>query len=186
MKNLIAILLVALIAAETSGQEFPTMDKSPMDAAYFPANATKRAWAKEKSGEPQVRVIYSRPQKNGRNVFGGLLEYGKVWRLGANESTEIMFYQDVNIGGQDVKAGRYAMYAIPQEDSWEIHLSSDVDRWGPYAYKPEDSLVTKFEVSTEKTSSTVESFTIMFDEVDGGTHMIMGWDNTLVRVPIMM
>ncbi len=186
MKKIFATLMIVMLAFTAYSQDFPKMDKSPMDAAYFPENATKRAWAKEKGGEPMVRVIYSRPQKNDRNIFGELLKYGEVWRLGANESTELTLYKDAKVGGQDVKAGRYAIYAIPQADSWEIHLSSDNDRWGPYAYKPEESLVTKFSVPTAKTTSTVEAFSIFFEEVDGGAHMVMGWDDTMVRVPIML
>jgi len=186
MKNLITLVFLVAITFSVTAQTFPKTDKSPMDVAYFPENATKRSWAKEKSGEPAIRVIYSRPQKNDRNIFGGLLKYGEVWRLGANESTEIMLWKDAKVGGNNVKAGRYAVYAIPQEDSWEIHLSSDNDRWGPYAYKPEESLVTKFSVPTVKTSETIEAFSIVFEEVDGGAHMIMGWDDTMVRVPIMM
>ncbi|NQZ77017.1 MAG: DUF2911 domain-containing protein [Ekhidna sp.] len=185
MKNLL-IAALCLFVLSASAQEFPKMDASPMDVAYFPENATKRAWAKEKGGEPMVRVIYSRPQKKDRNIFGELLKYGEVWRLGANESTELMLFKDAKVGGQDVKEGRYALYAIPTAESWEIHLSSDNDRWGPYAYKPEESLVTKFSVPTAKTSATVEAFSIMFEAVDGGTHMIMAWDDTMVRVPIMM
>lgn len=185
MKKLLTVAFSLLILS-ASAQEFPKLDASPMDAAYFPENATKRAWAKEKAGEPLVRVIYSRPQKKDRNVFGELLKYGEVWRVGANESTELTLYKDAKVGGQDVKAGRYAVYAIPQADSWEIHLSSDNDRWGPYAYKAEESLVTKFSVPTAKTSATVEALAIMFEAVEGGTHMIIGWDDTMVRVPIMM
>ncbi|MFK7951955.1 MAG: DUF2911 domain-containing protein [Ekhidna sp.] len=188
MKKILLLSLVGLIALSSSAQEFPAIDKSPMDAAYFPPRAAFRAFAKtdeeKKANQPKIRVVYSRPQKNGRKVFGELEKFGAVWRLGANEATEITFMQDVKIGDNKVKAGRYTMYAIPQADSWEVHFSTDNDGWGHYAYKPEESMVTKIKVETAKTESTVEAFSILFEEVDGGAHMIMAWDDTMVRLPI--
>ncbi|MEO9872233.1 DUF2911 domain-containing protein [Ekhidna sp.] len=190
MKNLFVFAVVCLMAIGTSAQDFPKSDASPMDAAYFPSRAAFRGFEKtdeaKKANEPKIRVIYSRPQKKERDIFGGLQKYGEVWRVGANEATEITFFADAKIGDAKVKAGRYTIYAIPQESEWEVHFSSDNDRWGQYAYKPEESLVTKITVPTAKTPSTVESLAIMFEAVDGGAHMIIGWDDTMVRVPIMM
>lgn len=190
MKNLFVISAMCLIILGASAQEFPGMDASPMDAAYFPPRAAFRAFEKtdeaKKANEPKIRVIYSRPQKKEREVFGGLVKYGEVWRVGANEATEITFMQDATIGDAKVKAGRYTVYAIPQESEWEVHFSSDNDMWGQYAYKPDESLVTKITVPTAKTPSTLEALTIMFEAVDGGAHMIIGWEDTMVRVPIMM
>ena len=183
-------MAICLISFSANAQEFPEMDPSPMDAAYFPSRAAFRSFEKtdeaKKANEPKIRVIYSRPQKKDRVVFGGLVKYGEVWRAGANEATEILFMQDATIGGKKVKAGRYTVYAIPQESEWEVHFSSDNDTWGQYAYKPDASMVTKITVPTAKTPATLEGFTIMFEAVDGGAHMIMGWEDTMVRVPIMM
>src|SRR4051794_13928524 len=75
--------------------KIPQLDKSPMDMAYYPDNYPVLK-IQDKATEPLVaRVIYSRPQKDGRTIFGGLVEYGTVWRLGANEATEIELYKDV-------------------------------------------------------------------------------------------
>lgn len=190
MKNLFVLAAICLMTFGAAAQKFTAEDASPMDAAYFPARAAFRSFEKtddaKKANEPKIRVLYSRPQKKDREVFGGLVKYGEVWRVGANEATEIMFFQDAMIGDTKVAAGRYTVYAIPTEGNWEVHFSNDNDRWGQYAYKPAESLVTKISVPTAKTPSTVESFTIMFEAVDGGAHMIMGWEDTMVRVPIMM
>ena len=80
--------------------------------AYFPNN-----FAHDRKGEQEavIRVIYSRPQKSGREIFGNLVPWKKVWRAGANEATEIKFYKDVEIGGKKVKAGTYSLFAIPDE-----------------------------------------------------------------------
>lgn len=190
MKKVVLLAIVCLLSGGTYAQEFPEMDASPMDAAYFPPRAAFRAFAKtdeEKlANEPKIRVIYSRPQKNDRDIFGGLQKYGEVWRLGANESTEIQFYQTATIGGTELKPGRYTIYAVPSETEWEVHFSTDNDGWGHYAFKPEESTVAKIKVATQKTPSTVEAFTIMFEAVDDGAHMIIGWEDTMVRVPIQM
>lgn len=189
MKKILLLSLVGFIALGAQAQEFPKMDDSPMDAAYFPPRATFRGWAKsdeeKKAGEPKMRVIYSRPQVKGRTIFGDLLKYGEVWRVGANEATEITLMQDVKIGDASVKAGRYTIYAIPTADNWEVHFSTNNDMWGQYHYDPATSLVTKITVPTAKTDALVEAMSIMFEAVDGGAHMIMAWENTMVRVPIM-
>ena len=144
MKKLLTLAFM-VVAGSIVAQEFPKMDASPMDAAYFPPRAAFRAFAKsdeeKKANEPKIRVIYSRPQKKDRDVFPGLQKYGEVWRLGANESTEIMFFTDVKVGDTNIKAGRYTIYCIPQESEWEVHFSTDTDGWGHYAFKPEASSV---------------------------------------------
>ncbi len=186
-------LLLFAMAFSTSlkAQEainWPGVDKSVMDMSYYPARIAFRGFAKteeEKKAEPVIRVIYSRPLKNDRQIFGELVKYGEVWRAGANESTEIMFYKDVKIGGAKLKAGRYTIHLVPNEKEWEVHFSNDLDRWGSYSFNPEESTVAKITVPTEKTQETVEAFAIMFQGVDDGAHMLMAWDDTMVRVPII-
>ena len=188
-KNLLLIAVMIMLVSTVSAQEFPKMDASPMDAAYYPNRAAFRAFAKteeeKKAGEPKIRVLYSRPQAKEREVFGNLVKYGEVWRIGANESTEVLFYQDVTIGGTKVKAGRYTMYANTQENEWEVMFSTDKDGWGQYAFKPEESTAAKITVSTKKTPETLEALAIVFEKADGGANMIIGWENTMVSVPIM-
>ena len=190
MKRFFTLGLMAILVFSATAQDFPDMDASPMDAAYFPARAAFRAFAKtdeeKAANQPMMRVVYSRPQKKDRVIFGELVKYGEVWRVGANEATEITFLQDVKIGDASVAAGRYTIYAIPSESAWEVHFSNDNDRWGHYAYKPEESLVTKISVPTAKTAETLEAFSVVFEAVDGGAHLVMGWEDTMVRVPIML
>ena len=89
--------MLLVLGVHAQGGDFPPIDKSPMDMCYFPANFPVLK-IQDKITEPlAARVIYSRPQRNGRIIFGDLVEYGKVWRLGANEATEIEFYRDVKI-----------------------------------------------------------------------------------------
>ena len=116
MKFLLALVTVFCFENVHAQIKLPEMDKSPMDMSYYP-NRYPVLKIQDKITEPLVaRVIYSRPQRNDREIFGHLLEYGKVWRMGANEASEIEFYTDVKIGETKVKKGRYTMYCIPYED----------------------------------------------------------------------
>lgn len=195
MKNMIRFFLPVLamifatgsVAAQTP--EFPPLDKSPLDISYFPSRAAFRFFAKSeedrKADEPIIKVIYSRPQKKGRDIFGALEAYGSVWRAGANENTEIRFFKDAKIGDNEVPAGIYSMFVIPEEDKWTLILNKDLDAWGAYSYLEENDLL-RFEVMTEKSSKTIEEFSIMFEASEEGAVMIMGWDKTYVRVPISL
>ncbi len=178
--------LFAICLTTLSAQEFPKIDKSVMDMAYYPAGFAHRMFAKtdeEKNAKAVARVIYSRPLKNDRVIFGELQKYGEVWRVGANESTEIDFFQNVKINGKKVKAGRYTLYAIPNKDSWEVIVNSDLDGWGHYAYDAKKN-VASITVPTKKTEKTVEAMGIMFEKAGKGANMLIGWDDTMVSVPI--
>ncbi|MEM7109242.1 MAG: DUF2911 domain-containing protein, partial [Bacteroidota bacterium] len=155
MKNtvLLSLLAMACLLFDARAQEFPKMDPSPMDMSYYPSRVAFRAFAKsdaEKNVKPIIRVTYSRPQAKGRKVFTDLEKPGNIWRIGANEATEVMFYQDVMIDGNKVETGRYTMYAQLGENDWTIHFSSDNDRWGHYAYKPEETMVATIKVPKQK------------------------------------
>jgi len=140
------------------------------------------------NGDLSVSITYSRPSVRGRVIFGtetdeALQPYGKYWRLGANESTEITFNKDVNFNGNPVKAGTYRIYAIPAPEEFEIGLNSELGRWG--AFEPDyaqDVLRTK--VPTQQTSSLVEQYTISLAPVESGIEVIFEWANTRFVVPI--
>ena len=161
----------------------PPLDKSPMDVSYYPANFPILK-IQNKATEPLIaRVIYSRPQKNGRVVFGELVEYGKVWRLGANEATEIELYKDVKIDNTRLKKGRYSMYAIPFQDKWTLIFNKETDIWGAFQYDDKKD-VLRTEIKLEKQQEPVEAFTLLFDKTDSGANMIMAWDNVKATLPI--
>ncbi|MEP1095987.1 MAG: DUF2911 domain-containing protein [Cyclobacteriaceae bacterium] len=189
MKKLILLsALCMLISGGIYAQEFPKLDGSPMDASYFPPRAAFRTFAKtdeeKMAGTPKIKVVYGRPKKKERVIFGDLQKYGEMWRLGANESTEITFFSDATVNGTKLKSGRYTVYAIPSESEWEIFFSSDLDGWGHYGFKPEESTLAKIKVPTQKTAATVEALSILFEVSDSGANMIIGWDDTMVKVPI--
>lgn len=185
------ILIIALIgsAFTLSAQDFAELDKSPLDAVYYPARAAFRSFAKTDSAavalQPKIRVLYSRPYMKGRKVWGGdLAPYGEPYRLGANETAEIQFFTPVKVGDKVIPAGRYSFGAIPTEDSWKVFFSLDLDGWGVYAYKPEHNLAT-LDVPAQTMEESLENFSItMFQAPSGMVHLKMGWDKTFVEVPI--
>lgn len=192
MRNLIiTIALGTLMSMPAMAQKFEKMDKSPMDRAYYPSNAPKRAFIKggedkKAAAEPKIRVAYSRPSKNGREIFGKLLKFGEPWRIGANESTEILFLQDVQFGGTDIKAGRYSLIAIPEANQWTLKLNTGLDGWGNYGYEPSKDIAS-ITAPTQKSGETIENLSIALYEAKPGTvHMKIGWDDTMAEFPIMM
>ncbi|MEO5997075.1 MAG: DUF2911 domain-containing protein [Chitinophagaceae bacterium] len=182
MKNLFfSTVFILLFSAVSFAQpQFAALDKSPMDRAYFPNNFAHD----RKAGEMAVvRVIYSRPQMNGREIFGKVVPFGKVWRSGANEATEIKFYKDVELAGKQVKAGTYSLFTIPAEKEWTIILSNDLDYWGAFSYK-EGSDVLRITAPASVLSTVVENFTIQFDKKeDQQGVMKLAWDKTVVEIP---
>ncbi len=173
-------IFILLLSPVIYAQNFPGLDQSPLDMAYFPDNF---AHDRKPGQSPIVRVIYSRPQTNGREIFGKLVPYGKVWRTGANEATEIKFYQDVELAGKKVKAGIYSLFTIPGEKEWTIILNSDLDYWGAYSYNPKND-VLRVTASASQLNTVIESFTIQFDtKGDQQGIMKLAWDKTLVEVP---
>ncbi len=134
-----------------------------------------------------VSITYSRPFRKDRQIFGGLVPYGKVWRTGANEATVIETNKDLRIDGKVLPAGEYSLWTIPAEDHWVVIFNSETGQWGVKGPSLEDNrdpandvLTTKVEVYP--TGGTVEQFTIALEEGEG-TEMVMSWEDALVIVP---
>ena len=183
-RSILFLAAAAFTSFGAAGQpSLPPVDKSPLDILYYPLRYPNLK-VQEKVTEPlTARVIYSRPKKEGRDIFGGLVSYGKLWRLGANEATEVSFNRDVSVNGTAVKAGKYSMYAIPGPDSFEIALNSETGKWG--AFEPDLSLdVMRTNVATEKLPNPVEQYTISLDEARNGIDMIFEWSDTRFVVPV--
>jgi len=178
MKNLfrLTILMIALtITTNISAQKFSGLDKSPMDMTAYPSSY--------KVADKAVRVTYSRPQLKGRSV-SELAPAGEVWRTGANEAAEITFYKNAKVGGVDVKAGTYSLFAIPGDGEWTIVLNNNLNQWGAYSYNKKDD-VARAQAKTSTDAESLDAFSVAFKEVEGGTHLVMGWGTVRVSLPIM-
>lgn len=147
------------------------------------ARPSPMAVATLKDGDTYVKVVYNQPHLKGRKMIGDQEPYGKVWRLGANEATEITLTEGITVGGKELAAGTYSMFAIPNEDQWTIIFNSGLGQWGAYSY--DESLdVLRVDVPVTKADKTYEPFTIWFSE--DGSSMNMAWGETLVAVPIKL
>lgn len=156
-----------------TAQEFRELDTSPHDIVYFRTN---------KISPPKIKVLYGRPKKNGREIFGEVIPYGKIWRVGANEATEVVFYNDVVFGETEVKAGTYVLYAIPNQKEWTLILSSNTDVWGTYEYEEKyDVARTTARVSK---AEFLEAFSIGFKDKGKHVNMVLAWDTMRITAPI--
>lgn len=160
----------------------PGLDKSPMDMSYYPVDYPVLKMSGNVTEPLVARVIYSRPQKNNRIIFGNLIKYGSVWRLGANEATEIEFFKDVVINNKKVPKGRYVIYCIPQENSWTLVLNDDLYTWGLKIDSSKDEY--KFEIPVARTRFPYEVFTMEFEKAAKGMQLNMEWDSVKASLPI--
>lgn len=160
----------------------PPLDKSPMDVIYFPSDYPVRKMSGEVNTRPVARVIYSRPAKDGRVIFGKVLPYGQPWRMGANEATEIEFFRDVRIQNKRVAAGRYILYSIPFEDKWTVILNNDLYTWGLQINKNRD--LYKFDFPVQKLNFPMEFLSMQFDSTENGMSLSVSWDESRIVVPV--
>jgi hypothetical protein len=180
MKKLLFLLAILFSGQLLFAQQKPTdLDKSPLDVSYYPANYPILKMRGQANGEPLARILYSRPQLKGRNIFGEEVKYNEVWRLGANESTELELFKNAVIGGKKIPKGRYTLYCIPTESKWTIIINKDNYSWGSFTYKSDKDLA-RVDVPVQKNSEQVEALTIYFEN----SSIVMLWDNVKVNVPI--
>lgn len=184
MKHVKILLPLLLVFGISQAQYKATsFDKSPMDMVYYPVNYPVLKIQNKVSEPLMARVIYSRPLKNGRSVFGELVEYGNIWRLGANEATEIELYKDAKCGSETkLKKGRYTMYAIPFADKWTVIFNKDTDSWGAFQYDVKKD-VLRVDVPTQKMPEAAEAFTMQFEKDSTGINLAIMWDNVKALVP---
>ena len=158
------------------------VDKSPLDMSYYPDEYPQLKMS-GKAKEPIIaRVIYSRPKKEGRVIFGDVVKYGSRWRLGANEASEIEFFKDVTIQNTLVKKNRYIIYCVPHETKWTIILNNDLFAWGLKIDSSKDAY--KFDIPVTKTHYPMEYFTMGFEKKDTGINLVMSWDTIKSMLPI--
>jgi Protein of unknown function (DUF2911) len=170
------------VVINTPANPYSPIDLSPMDMSYFPVNYSQRKMTHEITTPPVMRVIYSRPHRQGRTIFGNLLKYGEPWRLGANEASEIEFFRNVTIQNKKVNAGRYIIYCIPYESKWTIVLNDDLYTWGLKIDSTKDLM--RFDIPIKKTTVDFEYFTMVFQSISDGADLVMAWDDTEARLPI--
>lgn len=166
-------LLTMTFVFSVNAQRFAQMDKIPHDIVYFKSN---------ESTSPKVKVVYGRPSAEDTQVFGTQIPFGQIWKTGSNETTEIRFYHDVMFGNKYIKAGNYSLYTIPNKNYWVIILNGKTDTYGAHFYNPKFNVATIEVPATE--GESIENFSIGFDTKNFGTHMVLAWAKTRVKIPL--
>jgi tetratricopeptide (TPR) repeat protein len=153
------------------------------DKVEFPS-ASQHAVVKQRVGLTDVEVDYSRPNKNNRNIFGGLVPFDKPWRTGANQPTKVTVSAPVKVGDKDVAAGEYVLYTIPGANEWAIIFSKNLKAQSLADQKPQDE-AARVTAKPVALAAPAETFTIGFEDLraDSAT-LYLEWDKT--RVPIKL
>jgi len=149
----------------------------------FP-DASQRGVVKQRVGLTDVEIDYSRPNKNDREIFGGLVPYGKGWRTGADAPTKIKFSDAVKLGDKEIPAGEYALLTIPTANEWTVIVSKDAKMQSAADYKQEND-AARVMVKPTTLPAAVETFTIGLADVKGASATLhLDWDKT--RVPVKL
>jgi hypothetical protein len=149
----------------------PVAKKSPMNSASIRSEAG------------YARIVYSQPMLRGRQMLGDQVPYGKVWRAGANEATELFTTARLELKdeAQSLAPGAYSLFIIPQADRWTIIFNKDLGQWGAYNYD-ESHDVLRVDVPVQSTKEAYEAFTTFFE----GEKLVMAWGETRVELPFVM
>ena len=137
---------------------------------------------KQRIGLTDVEIVYSRPGVKGRDIFGGLVPYGEVWRTGANQSTKVTFSTPVKLNGAEVPGGTYALYTIPGLEDWTVIIYKNAGLNGAFNYDAKDDLI-RVKTRPITLAENIETFTIDFTDVrDESATLYLAWDKTLVPI----
>ena len=173
---LVILLVLVLLFVGYMGYSTFINPKSPKDTVTL------------SNGDLKIEVVYSRPYKKERLIFGSaeenaLVPFGKYWRLGANAASTFSTNKDISFAGRPLKAGKYRLYAIPEADHWVVALNTE---YGAFGYSEPDYSkdVMRVNVVAAQLLSPVEQFTIELNENDGNASLSMRWDTTAVTVPL--
>lgn len=165
--------LMMLLCVNANAQKFPDLDKSPLDAAWYPNDY--------KDANKLARIIYSRPQLKGR-ALTELVPQGKVWRTGANEACEISLFADMYLGKTKIPAGIYTLYTIPTENECVIIINKDRNVWGAYTYNEKNDLA-RITVPVTLADDSLEALSMVFTKADDGIVLNVGWEKLRLAIP---
>lgn len=173
IKTLTGALAIAVMTTTSVNAQLKTPAPSPLQTL-------KQAFALS-----DITIEYSRPSAKGRVVYGDVVPFGKVWRTGANSSTKITFGEDVKVEGMDLKAGTYALYSVPNKDSWDLMFYKDLTLGGDVANYKKENEVLKITVKPSALTEKVETFAINVADITANTASIeLVWEKTRVAFKV--
>lgn len=164
----VVVIMTVLASASVVAQTIIT----PMES--------QRAWTGQRVGVTDITIEYSRPSVKGREVWGSLVPYNKVWRAGANENTTFTTSHAVKIEGQPLAAGKYGVHMIPTEGTWTIIFNKESNGWGSYFYNQVDDALRV--TVTPKPAQHEDLLTYAITDVtDDKCVVSLRWDKVDVR-----
>jgi Protein of unknown function (DUF2911) len=134
-------------------------------------------------GGKKLTISYGRPYKKGRDIFGALVPWGQVWRLGADEATTLTTDGDITIGELKVPKGTYALFAIPGQKDWQLVVNKTAKQWGAFKYDAKDDL-GKTTMKVSAAPAPVEQLTISVEPAGGKATLKIAWDKTVASAAI--
>ncbi len=141
-----------------------------------------RDTARATIGGAEVSVDYSRPSRRGRDIFGALEPFNKVWRTGANAATQFTTPVDLVIAGAPVPAGKYTLWTLPTPTGWKVIINKQTGQWGTEYHADQD--LVRVDAKVETLAAPVEQFTIAFEPAAAPTAITFTWDKTRYSVPV--
>ena len=137
----------------------------------------------------EVSIVYGRPYskdpKSGekRKIWGALVPFGKVWRMGADEATLLTTKQAIDLNGTNIPAGTYSLFFLPEEKgSAKLIVNKQTGQWGTKYDEKQD--LARIEVTKEEAENTVDQFTVSIESEDsGGGVLQMMWEDAQYSVP---
>jgi hypothetical protein len=173
MKKLIFTLAVGVI--------------TQLSAQVLTPKASPIAKIQQKVGLADIQIDYSRPGAKGRVIYGDLIPYGQMWRLGANENTKITSSEALIFGKDTLAAGTYALFAKPGQTNWELYFYADYSNWGLPEPWDTKKVVLQTNAAVQKTQDFQENLFIGIDALsnNGGVLQII-WENTKVTLPFSL
>ena len=138
----------------------------------------------QRVGTTDIAISYNRPVARGRELFGTLVRWGRIWHPGADSATTISFSKDVTIDGHALKAGRYTLWTIPEESKpWTVIFNRGVGGWHTnYPGESQDALRIAV---TPETGAHIETLTYYFPMVDADSALLrLQWGTVIVPMKI--
>ncbi|HEV2847081.1 MAG TPA: DUF2911 domain-containing protein [Thermoanaerobaculia bacterium] len=171
MRNAVLFAASLFLGLAATAQELPIPRESP--------GATVR----QSIGISSLEIAYHRPAVKGRTVWGGLVPYGQVWRLGANDATTLEISDPMKIAGRDVPAGKYGLFAIPGPEAWTLIFNKRAQQWGAYFYKAEEDFL-RFEVKPEAGPFTEWMTFDIYPEDRNRVRIGFAWEKLRFSIPV--
>jgi len=146
---------------------------SPLDSVMF-----------DLAGAP-AKLCYGRPSANGRIMVGDLDPFDAPWRMGANEPTTLHLASGATVGGVEVDAGSYSLYAIPTAGEWTIVVNGNPDRWGvPITDEVRAADIGSFDVTPAELEDAAETLTFSSVAAEGGVDLVFSFENRTFTIPV--